>query len=101
MFEDEVRRELQSEPVFELDDQIDRICRIETQPSKIYIRVDGVVREIESASQVFDTPLSDLGFAWNFRPQPAALFRRPENPRDDKGGSLTAGGLVGQGVGLL
>src|SRR5262245_40723464 len=48
MLEHQIRRELQSKPIFQLDDQIDRVSRIETEPGELHIRIDVLVRQIES-----------------------------------------------------
>lgn len=69
MFKDQVGREFQAEPIFELDDQINRVCRIETQLGELCFRIDGLLRKVEGPCQVFDAPIPYSGFAWIFRPQ--------------------------------
>jgi hypothetical protein len=60
-----------------------------------------MIREIECASEIFDAPRSDLGFAWVLRPQQKNPFDEKKILRDDKRGSLTAGSLAGQGRGCF
>jgi len=69
MLEKQIGSELQPQPLFELDDQIYRICGIEAQPAEFDIRPDLLLRQIERARQISDAPVTDRGFAGTFRPQ--------------------------------
>jgi hypothetical protein len=92
MFEEEVGGELQSQPLFELDDQIHRVRRIEAQPSECDIWLDLQVREVERARQILHAPVADPTFA--------GVVWSQENPRIASGqppGCLTAAHSAGQG----
>src|ERR1700732_1448923 len=54
IFKNEVRTELDCEPFFELDDQIQRVCRVEYQPGEFGIRVDHLLRQVERPCEVLD-----------------------------------------------
>ena len=69
MFEQQVGRELQAEPILKFDDQEHRVGGIEPQPSERHLRVDRLVRQVERARQILHTPVSDRGFARIFGPQ--------------------------------
>ena len=62
MLEHQIGCELQSKPIFELDNQIHRICGIETKPGQLRVWVDALVRQLESPCQLFDAPVPDLEF---------------------------------------
>jgi hypothetical protein len=61
MLEDQIGGELQTKPILEFDDQIDRIRRIKAKTGEFHIRVDGVSRQVERPRQVLHAPVSNLG----------------------------------------
>src|SRR5271155_4219638 len=90
MFEQQVGRELQPEPIFELDDQEHRVGGVEAHAGERHLRVYRLVRQ--RTFQVFHTPISDRGFARIFSPQNKAPCNDPGSTR----GSLTAPRSAGQ-----
>jgi hypothetical protein len=64
MLEDQIGGELQTEPILEFDDQIDRIRRIKAKAGEFHIRIDGLLRQVECPRQVLHTPLSNLIFTY-------------------------------------
>src|SRR5260370_35042858 len=74
MFEEQIGRELQPEPILELDDQEHRVGGIEAHAGERRLRVCCLVRQVELTCQVFLTPVSDRGFARIFNPQNKLLI---------------------------
>jgi len=97
MLEEEVGSELQSQPFFELDDQIHRVRRIEAQPGEFDVQLDLCEREVERACQILHTPVADRGLAGVIWTQQNPLVATRGITRM-KPSSLTAPHSAGQGL---
>src|SRR5262249_37593642 len=94
VLEDYLRGQLETEPIFELDDQIDAARRIEAQAREFRLRVDRPIGQVESASQIARAPLADLGFGRLLRSQ-------KDHPARGTAVPLAAGRQSGQAAACL
>jgi hypothetical protein len=96
MFEQQVWRKLDPEPIFEFDEQEDRVGGIEPHASKRHVRVYRLPRQVERSRQILYAPISNRSFARVSRRQNKL---RVTTDRNDT--SLTALRLNGQAAPCL